>query len=119
VADLVNRPLRSYTLDWTLSKYRGRPTFWTNGGVLHEAVPVDGKNIRLLARYWNAVKKATYTGDDSDLSAFGALPIFDLYGNTYQLLTDVNALMLLLEGYEQSGDFEQLFQSGEGVLDAA
>jgi hypothetical protein len=98
---------------------QGTGTFWTRDGALNVRVPLDGKNIRVLARYLNAVKKAKDTGDDSDLRAFDELPLYDVFGNRFDLLTDVNALMLLEEAYAEAGNVEDLFQSGEGVLDAA
>jgi hypothetical protein len=98
---------------------QGMGTFWTRDGALHVHVQLDGKNIRVLARYLNATKKAKYTGDDSDLRAFDALPLYDVFGNSYELLTDANALMLLEEAYAEAGNVEELFQSGEGVLHAA
>jgi len=100
-------------------KYRGHATFWTSDGVRHDAVPLDGKNIRLLSRYFHAVKKALNSGDEADLRAFDTVAIYDLYGNSYYLLTDINALMLLQEAQAHDVDFELLFQSGEGVLYAA
>jgi hypothetical protein len=101
-------------------RYAGTATFWTSDGVRHDAVSLDQKNLRLLARYQNAQKQALETGDEQRLQAYAGTPMYDLHGNVYHLLTDLNALYAVHDALlEEDIDWDALFQSGEGVLHAA
>jgi hypothetical protein len=107
-------------VDHYVVRYRGRATFWTRDGVRHDAVPLDEKNLRLVSRHSNAIKKALDTGDDRALRAFDTLLVYDLAGRTYQLLTNLDALYQIHEAQVDAAvDWDALFQSGEEVLHAA
>lgn len=97
--------------------YAGIATFWTRDLTQHNDVPLDQKNLRLVARYENAEKKTRKTGDEQVLQAFVATPAYDLRGNVYYLLTDLNALYLLHDAQLAEGtDWDALFHSEEGVV---
>ena len=113
------RGKKSVLSGYTLS-YAGTATFWTSDEVRHDAVSLDRKNLRLLAQYQNAQKQALETGDEQRLRAYANTPIYDLHGNVYHLLTDLNALYALHDALlDDDVDWDALFQSGEGVLHAA
>jgi hypothetical protein len=57
-------------------------------------VPLDLRNSSLLGAYWNAVDRAK-AGDVDALRPFEHLTIYDLNGNPYRLLTDINTIYSL------------------------
>jgi hypothetical protein len=72
-------------------------------GKLFKEIPLDRKNSRIIGQYWNAAHSA-YLGDTSALSAFTNTVVFDLYGNQYHLLTQVDDLISIME---QIGDADR------------
>ena len=57
-------------------------------------VPLDLRNSSLLGAYWNAVDRAK-AGEVDALRPFEHVTIYDLNGNPYRLLTDINTIYSL------------------------
>ncbi|MGO8948002.1 MAG: hypothetical protein ACLQUY_10135 [Ktedonobacterales bacterium] len=95
----------------------GSTPILTREGILIVAPPVDAKNASLLGRYWNAVDTALH-GDARTLHSFAHTTIYDVNGNTYQLMTDVNAIYRFFDGMsdEDQADFWRNFYAGRTVI---
>lgn len=95
----------------------GSTPILTSDGTLILAPPVDAKMASILGSYWNAVE-AALQGNDRALRTFTHTTIFDLYGNTYQLLTDVDTIYRFFESMSESdeSDFWRTFYAGRTVI---
>ncbi len=94
-----------------------RMHIFTRAGEYLPHVPLDARNSSIMGRYWNAVDKAL-AGDDGDLRRFARVTVYDVNGNTYQLLTDANAVRRMFDGMTSTDarDFDRVFYSGREVL---
>jgi hypothetical protein len=69
---------------------------------------MDAKYLWIMANYWNEVQNAEY-GRLHRLRDFTTVTVRDIEGNTYQLLTDINAIRVVKHSMSDSdtADFEQ------------
>jgi hypothetical protein len=82
--------------------------------VLHENVPFDQREIRVMAAY-GAALKAAKAGRPAGLRSFQGVRVRDVFGTEYTLLTDINAY-LRAEQIHGEADPMDFFQSGELVV---
>jgi hypothetical protein len=95
----------------------GSTPILTREGRLIVAPAVDRVTASLLGRYWNAVDRAL-KGDDRDLQRFRHAVVYDLDGNAYHLMTDINAYRRwydMRSGIERQ-DFARTFYTGRRVV---
>jgi hypothetical protein len=91
----------------------GRVSFFDVRGQLHREVPFDHAEISTLSAYGHALKAAK-AGRPAALSTFAGVTVRDLYGNEYQLLTNLDAYLAL----EARTDYDPMdyFKSGEELV---
>lgn len=97
--------------------YAGSTPILTREGELITGPQVDVKNASILGRYWNAVD-AALQGDDRALGKFAHTTIYDVNGNPYSLMTDVNAIRVLFDRMSDAdeSDFWRNFYAGRTVV---
>lgn len=86
----------------------------TKDGKLIKDVPLDNKNASIVGSYWNAAHNASM-GDTKSLATFANLTVFDMHGNTYQLLTSVDDLVSILDQMSDADreEYERSFASDQ------
>jgi len=87
----------------------GRVSFYDAGGISHDDVPFGPRDLRNMSAYMNAMRHALTTGDTTALSSFVGVTVYDVFGNPYNLLTNVDAY-ISLAGVVEIDDF---FESGQ------
>ena len=70
--------------------------FLTTDGSVYQNVPLDAKNASLVGTYWNEVDNAL-RGKTAGLKQFQSIVIRDITGQSYQLLTDIDAIRFWLD----------------------
>lgn len=95
--------------------YQGVATFFTTDGALHRDVPLDARELSVVANYDNAIQRAKRTGDTRQLERYTGTVVYDVMGNQYALLTDSNALLALEAQEDLTDSYDQLIKSGEGI----
>jgi hypothetical protein len=69
-----------------------RALILTQGGQFRYIEMLDRSELSLLARYWNAVKRARRTGDSAALKEFEGLSVTDADGQRHPLVTDLRLI---------------------------
>ncbi len=87
----------------------GRVSFYDASGVAHDDVLFGPRELRNMSAYMNAMRHALTTGNTAALSSFVGVTVYDVFGNPYSLLTNVDAY-LSLAGVVEIDDF---FESGQ------
>jgi hypothetical protein len=105
----------------TVKGYRiersGSTPLLADTGTLISDPPVDAKTASLLGQHWNAID-AALKGDDRALRKFRHTTIQLLNGNTYRLMTDVNAIYRFFDSMSEGelSDFWRTFYTGRTVI---
>jgi hypothetical protein len=74
----------------------------------------------LLGRYWNDVDKARISGDGASLKKYEHTVIHTLDGQTYHLMTDLDAIRAWIAALPDERDFwRNLYHGGSVLYDAA
>ncbi len=87
----------------------GRVSFYDAGGIAHDDVLFGPRELRTMSAYMNAMRHALTTGNTAALSSFVGVTVYDVFGNPYNLLTNVDAY-ISLAGVVEIDDF---FESGQ------
>jgi hypothetical protein len=69
-----------------------RALILTHDGQFRDIEILGRSQLSLLARYWNAVKRARRTGDDAALKKFEGNVVTDADGQRYPLVTDLRLI---------------------------
>ena len=73
----------------------------TKDGRLLNGVPVDKANASILGHYWNDVQKGLNGKYPKALKRYRGKVVYDIAGNQYRLLADVNDVRSILEQMSQ------------------
>jgi hypothetical protein len=109
---------RGVLVGYDIHRAAGRVSFWSADAVFHEGIPFDRQMLIIMAHYDNAVRWALEKNNQQLLAPYTGLIVYDLYGNAYQPLTDLNALYAVHVAAEPL-DIAPLFTSEEVVLGAS
>jgi hypothetical protein len=89
-------------------------------GKVIDAPAVDSRTASLLGRYWNDVDKALRSGDGAALKKYEHTVIHTLDGQTYHLMTDLDAIRAWIAALPDERDFwRNLYRGGSVLYDAA
>jgi hypothetical protein len=98
----------------------GSTPILTDAGQVIAAPAVDSRTASLLGRYWNDVDKARISGDGASLQKYEHTVIHTLDGQTYHLMTDLDAIRAWIAALPDEHAFwRNLYQGGSILHDAA
>ena len=83
----------------------------TRDGTLFKGVALDKYNATILGKYWNAVQKALNGSNTNTLKGYRNVPVYDIYGQRYVLLTNINDVRAVFEQMTagEAEDFNEKF----------
>jgi hypothetical protein len=111
----VDKTREALQRDPATGKYRVRASsefdIVTKDGKLLMGVPLDKANSSLLGHYWNDVQKGLNGTDPKALRRYRGKVVYDIAGNQYRLLADVNDLRSIFDQMSQGeiDNFEEKF----------
>lgn len=94
----------------------GSVSFFDALGVAHNDVPFDHREIKTMSAYNNAMRSALNgrRSGSAALASFAGVTVTDIFGNTYSLLTDVDAYRSVAGNIEP----DDFFKSGDIIVSA-
>jgi hypothetical protein len=98
----------------------GSTPILTDAGQVITPPAVDSRTASLLGRYWNDVDKALTSGNGTSLKKYEHTVIHTLDGQTYHLMTDLDAIRAWIAALPDERDFwRNLYHGGSVLYDAA